>query len=202
MIEIDYSITYQIIAFFVLLFALNRFLYKPVFAMLEERKRLTQGAVKSASSMAEEVTQGLAEYEKRLKEAAKAAQEESGVLRDKALEKEAEIMEAAREEAQKELQKMRLEIASDKVSAVKDLKQEAKDFSRSIAEKILERSVAAIALAVLFLPSIVSASEGGAEENPYGIYWKVFNFILLAIGVVVVWKKWISAALDARTVEI
>ena len=201
MLEIDYSITYQIAAFFVLLFALNRFLYKPVFAMLEERKRLTEGTVKSASSMEEEARQGLVEYEKRLKEAAKAAQEESGVLRDKALMKEAEIMEAAREEAQEELQKMRLEIASDKVSAVKDLKQEAKGFSKSIAEKILERSVAAIALAIVFLPSDVFA-EGVAEENPYGMYWKIFNFILLAIGIVVAWKKWISVSLDARSVGI
>lgn len=202
MIEIDFSITYQIIAFFVLLFALNRFLYKPVFAMMEERKRLTQGTVKSASSTEDEVRLGLVEYEKRLKEAAKAAQEESGVLRDKALEKEAEIMEAAREEAQKELQKMRGEMASDKVSAIKDLKQEAKDFSRSIAEKILERSVAAILLAVVFLPSVVFASEGGADENPYGMYWKIFNFILLAAGIVVAWKKWISGSLDARSAGI
>lgn len=202
MIEIDSSIIYQIIAFFVLLFALNRFLYKPVFAMLEERKRLTEGTVESASSMEEETRLGLVEYEKRLKEAAKAAQEESGVLRDKALMKEAEIMEAAREEAQEELQKMRLEIASDKVSAVKDLKQEAKGFSKSIAEKILERSVAAILLAIVFLPSIVSASEGEVEGNPYGMYWKIFNFILLAVGVRVAWKKWISVSLDARSAGI
>ena len=59
MIEIDYSVTYQIIAFFVLLFALNRFLYKPVFAMMEERKARTEGTVKSASSMEDEVRQGL-----------------------------------------------------------------------------------------------------------------------------------------------
>ena len=58
--------------------------------------------------------------------------------------KEAEIMEAAREEAQEELQKMRGEIGAGKVLAIEDLKQEAKGFSKSIAEKILERSVAAI----------------------------------------------------------
>ena len=128
MIEIDSSITYQIIAFFVLLFALNRFLYKPVFAMMEERKRLTEGTVQSASSTEDEVRQGLVEYEKRLKEAAKAAQEESGVLRDKALMKEAEIMEAAREEAQEELQKMRGEIAAGKVLPLKTLSKRQRVF--------------------------------------------------------------------------
>ena len=35
------------------------------------------------------------------------------------------------------------------------------------------------------------------------MYWKIFNFTLLAVGVRVAWKKWISvASLDARSVGI
>ncbi|MFZ3071763.1 MAG: ATP synthase F0 subunit B [Thermodesulfobacteriota bacterium] len=202
MIEIDYSIIYQIIAFFVLLFVLQRFLYKPVFAVMEERKARTEGALKHASVTEEEVRLGLVEYEKRLKEAAKAAQEARSVIRDKALKKETETIEAARKETQEEIQKMRAEIALAKVDAIQNLKQDAKGFSKSIAEKILERSVAAILIAIVFMPSIVFASEGGGEENPYAMYWKVFNFTLLAIGIIVVWKKWISVLLDTRAVDI
>src|SRR3989304_4518764 len=137
MIEIDSSIAYQIIAFFVLLFVLQRFLYRPVFAIMEERKKRTEGALKHASATEEEVRLGLVEYEKRLKEAARAAQEARGVIRDKALKEEAAIIEAARKETQFELQRMRREIASAKAGAITNLKQDAKGFSKSIAEKIL-----------------------------------------------------------------
>src|SRR3990170_2533974 len=102
MIDIDYSLFYQIIAFFVLLFVLQRFLYRPVFAVMEERKGRTEGALKHASTTEEEVRLGLVEYEKRLKEAAKAAQEARSVIRDKALKREAETVEAARKEAHEE----------------------------------------------------------------------------------------------------
>lgn len=200
MISLDQTLLFQIIGFFVLLIILNRLLYRPVQRILKERDERIAGSLKKAAGTEKEVAEGLLSYEKRLKEAAMKGHEERGRLRQEGVEKEKAILEAARAEAAAELSSIRKELDSSRQSALAGLKTEARGLAREIAGKVLDRSLAGLIAVFLLVPSFAFAAGGGDHGN--GMAWKVGNFILLAIGVYIVWTKVINKLLDKRSVEI
>lgn len=202
MISIDLSLVYQIIGFFVLLFVLNRLLYKPVFNILKQREEKIEGTLKKAEETETHVEEGLADYEKRLREAAVKGHEERARLRAEGQEREKEILEAARNEANKELSSMRDDLKKSKQEALASLKEEAKNISKDIAEKILERKVVLFLLAFLLpvFPELASAAT--EEHGGGGQTWKIINFIILAVGVYIAWIKGIKPMLEKRGQDI
>lgn len=204
MISIDLTLVFQIIGFFILLVILNRFLYNPVLGILKERDEKIGGAVKQAAETEKDVEAGLLSYEKRIKEAAVKGHEERNRIRLEGVNTEKELLEAARLEAVKELSSMRTELAKSKDGALASLKEESRTISRSIAEKILERKVVLYLLTFGFaalLPALGYAAEGEHGGGAGGT-WKIINFIILAVGVYLVWTKVISGLLDKRSAEI
>lgn len=200
MIDINITFVWQIIGYFALFFILNTFLFKPVFAVLEERKRRTDGALKDADDAEKKVVDGFADYEVQLKEAAIKGQEDRAALRQEASKNEQALLDAARKDAQTELEKSRIKLKESLATATTSLKDESKGLSRSVAGKLLGRSMA-ILLMVLILPDLALAS-GDAPISVSGFAWKVFNFIVLAVGIVIVWKKFLGPMLDKRSRDI
>lgn len=199
----------QVIAFLILLPVINRLLFKPVVKLLEEREEKTTGALKKAAEADAEVASGLALYEKKLKEAAVKGHEERNKLRAEAAVKEKAILEEARAKVATEFAAIRVELDKSKVEAVAKLKTEAKAFSTSIAEKILDRKVVALVFALILplLPAIVMAATGhdaggGESHGDSGMLWKVINFIILIAALAIVWFKFIRKMLDKRSVDI
>lgn len=203
MLEINATLIVQIIAYFVLLYLLNRLLFKPVMGVIEKRREKTEGTLKGAANIEKEVEEGLEAYRERLKDETAKAQESRAAIKKAAVEKEKALLESARKEAQDEISRMKAELEKSKGSALESLKEESKKLSTTIAEKILERKFASIAIAFMLplLPGIVFASAGG-EEGHTGMYWKVFNFILLTVGLYVIWVKWLKGALESRSKDI
>ncbi|MDH4227244.1 MAG: hypothetical protein OEV59_05775 [Deltaproteobacteria bacterium] len=206
MIDIDVSLIVQFVAFIVLMFVLNGVLFQPVMRVLEERKKRTEGAVAAAIATEADVTKGHKDYELKLKEAAIKAQEERNAVRIAASKVEAELLDKAKKAAQEEILRQRVELASNKDAAVKTLKDETKSFSKSIAEKLLDRNIASAVIAFLLLstPAVALAGGGGGGEAHVdtSIYWKVFNFILLAILVIYCYFKFGKPALEKRSEDI
>jgi len=208
MLDIDITLLYQIIGFLVLLFILNRFLYAPIQKVLAERSERIEGTFKSAAEAEEEVRVGMASYEQEIKEAVVKGHEERAKMRLEAIEQEKEIIEDARRRAASEIAAMKAEIESSKRDALAELEREARGISASIAEKILERKVIVTVL-VLFmglLPVLARAAEeaahhGAHEEGP-GMTWKIVNFVVLVIGIGIVWKKFLKGMLERRSEEI
>ncbi|MBE7415507.1 MAG: ATP synthase F0 subunit B [Deltaproteobacteria bacterium] len=200
MISLDQTLLFQIIGFFVLLIILNRLLYRPVQRILKERDERVAGSLKKAAGTEKEVADGLLGYEKRLKEAAIKGHEERGRLRQEGVDREKAIIEAARAEAAAELAKIRTELDSSRQGALAGLKTEARGLAREIAGKVLDRSVAGLIAIFLLVPSFAFAAGGG--DNGSGMVWKVANFIVLAIGVYLVWTKVVNKLLDKRSSEI
>ena len=201
MLEINVTLIYQLVVFFILLVVIKRFLLEPVLNVLEKRDREISGRRTEAVDVETAVEQGLMDYDKRLRDATAHAQEERARIRQQGLDRERELIDAARNEAMGELAKIRDEVASSKDSALEKLKAEAKDLSTSIAEKVLDRKLQGIVMVPFFLlmPALAFASEGGPGG---GMGWKLFNFAILAAGLYYVWIKYIKTALEQRTVDI
>lgn len=206
MFDITLSLVYQIIGFLVLLFILNRFLYTPVLRVLREREERIGGTLKKTAKMEKDIEEGLAAYEKRLKEATVKGFEQKNRLRQEALEKEKAILDAARNAATAELGSMKKELEKSRHTALAKLKEETKSISREMAEKVLERKVvAAIFMFIVpLIPALLFAAEeeGGGEGGGMEMIWKTFNFAVLAIGIYLVWKKVIKGLLEKRGVDI
>lgn len=205
MINIDITTLYQIAVYFILLLVLNKFLYQPIRAKIEERKAHTEVPLEDAAMIESDVTQGLIDYEKNLKDATGKAQEERVRVRQEAAGREREILDEARAEAATELTRIGKEIEASKDEAFTTLKGESAAFSKDIAAKIIGRTlsvalITAIALfSTLFLTDAAQASEGASV---FGGAWKVGNFVVLVIGIYFVWKKVLKVMLDKRAEEI
>lgn len=204
MIELNQTLFFQVIGYFILLITLNRFLYRPLLKVLEERDERTSGALKNASQADKDVEEGLRAYEKRLKEAALKGHEERNRLRQEAIEKEKELLDAARTLAAGEFAAMRAELEKSKGAALSSLKDETKSISRNIAEKILERKVVVMLFAFMLplLPVLSHAAEEGEHGGGMALFWKAVNFAILAVAVYIIWKKVISGLLTRRSEDI
>lgn len=207
MLEINQTLLFQMIGFVALLFILNRLLYKPLLQILKDREERIEGTLKAASEAEKSVEDGLASYEKKLKEATIKGTETRNKLRAEALEKEKETIDAAREAAGRELGRMQIEITKSKASALSTLKEETSAISKSIAEKILERKL--VAFLIMFLPLLattaLASTEGGHGGEHAGsmfnmaFLWKTVNFAILVVGIIIIWKKLLSGLLEKRS---
>lgn len=205
MLDINITLLWQIIGFLILVPIMNRFLYKPAIKALNERDEKIGGNIKKAQEYDKEIADGLAAYDKKLKEAAVKGNEERAKRRIEALVVEKEIIESARTAAARELGVMKTELEKNKASAMTLLKAEAKTLGSQMAEKILDRKVMGILVmfACLLLPASGFASEGGGqEEGGSGMLWRVVNFIILVIGIGCVWKYVIKGMLSKRGTDI
>jgi len=206
MLDIDITLLYQMIGFVVLLFLMNSLLYKPLLKILAERDEKIDGTLKNASDTEGKVAAGLAEYEKRIKEATLSGIEAKNKLRQEGLDREKELIEAAREKGAQELGLMKKELEKSKRDALTSLKAETKSISQSIAEKILDRKVvvAVFAFILPLLPLIARASEEGHGGGGGGhdMLWKVVNFVILVVALVIVWKKFVGKMLLKRGEDI
>lgn len=210
MLELNLTLVFQMVGFFALLIILNQFLYKPLLKILKEREEKIEGTLKSAAKAEKDIDDGMAAYEKRLKEATIKGTEARNKMKSEGLQKEKEIIEAARSSATAEIGRMQTELVKSKAAALHSLRAETESISKNIAEKILDRKLVIFILtfALPLLPALVFASEGGGHAEEHGsmfnmkFVWSVVNFVILAVGIVVIWKKLLSGMLHKRGVEI
>lgn len=142
MIELNVTLLFQVIGFFVLYLILNTFLYKPVTKLLEERDKNITGAKREAELLEAELQKKLLAYENRLNDTKAKAQEERLRLRQEGLDKERDLLESAKKNSLDGIQQAKIKLEKDIQSAITRLKEESKVISKDIAEKILERKVA------------------------------------------------------------
>ena len=103
------TLIFALINFFILLFCLKKFLYKPLFNMLDERAATIAKNVDDAEQARDEANALKAEYEASLKEAQTKAQEIIQNANKLGEETRAEIVAKAREEAARASEKAREE---------------------------------------------------------------------------------------------
>lgn len=156
-----------LVTFLLLMAFLNTVVFRPILRLLEEREKGTHGALDEARALEAEAARLLAEYEEKIAAARDLAGVESALARKGALDREREILEAARAEAATRVAQIEREVAAAAEQARAGLATQARDFARVIAEKVLGRSVnvgaALLGLVAVGAPADALAAAAGGE---------------------------------------
>lgn len=129
------------ISVFVLFTLLSYLLFDPVRKMLEDRKEKISSDIASAAADKKDAAAVKAEYEARLGNVEKEAEEILSEARRKALKNEARIVDEAREEAARIIQHAREEAELEKKRALDEMKQEMISIASLMAGKVVAASI-------------------------------------------------------------
>ncbi|MDW2800232.1 F0F1 ATP synthase subunit B [Clostridium boliviensis] len=126
---------------FILFFALSYKLFNPVRDYLEKRKLKIAGELKSAADDKEAAHVMKEEYEARLLEVRKEAEEILEDARKRAKQREAEIISEAREEASRIVMRGNREVEMERKKALDDMKEQIISIASVMAGKVVAASI-------------------------------------------------------------
>lgn len=130
-----------IIAVFVLVFALSYLLFEPARKMMNNRKEKIRGELESAKQDMEEANRLKEEYESKLKDIDKEAENILSETRKKALNNENQIVAQAKEEAARIMDRARVEAELEKQKLSDEVKQEIISIASIMAGKVVSASM-------------------------------------------------------------
>ncbi len=142
LIDIDLTVVVQFVLFLVLFVIANRFLFQPYLQLRERRRAGIDGARAEAERMTAQADAKLADYEKQLAVARDSANEQGRKVRLEAAAHEREVTETARKAAQVAIDQAQATMRSETETARKLLMPEAESLARAITSKLLGREVA------------------------------------------------------------
>jgi F-type H+-transporting ATPase subunit b len=140
-INLDLAFAVQIINFGLLVLVLNMLLFKPVRALLAQRRQEIQSARERALAVDEQVESKVAQYEARLREAKAEVAARRAELLKEAQAEESGVMDRARQDAAVSLASLRDRVAKESAEARALLQKQAEALSGDICEKLLGRSL-------------------------------------------------------------
>ena len=128
---------FQVLNFLLLLYLLNRFLFKRVFALVDERKAKIEQGLEDAQAAARDRELARAEREAAVAEARKEAAEMLASANKIATDTRNEILAEARADAEKVTERAREEINAEKDRAMADLRAQVADLALDAAAKLV-----------------------------------------------------------------
>lgn len=141
MIELNFTVIFQLAIVLVLMVALSNILFKPFLRVLQGRRDW----IERAESKARELQQRMEELTEKYREAMTTAQAQGADIREgirkDSLAKEMEILQKAMQEANRFLGEIKAKIQEEDQMARASLRLHAQNLSREIAEKILGRAI-------------------------------------------------------------
>jgi F-type H+-transporting ATPase subunit b len=142
LIDADWTVVVQFVLFLVLFAIANRFLFQPYLQLRERRKAGIEGARAEAERMTAQADAKLADYEKQLAVARDRANEEGRKVRLEAAAHEREVTDQARAAAQKAIDEAQATMRRETEDARAQLMPQAEALARAITSKLLGREVA------------------------------------------------------------
>lgn len=137
----DGSLVLIAILFIVFVFLLNRILFKPIGAILDQRENLTEGARAEARAAARQHENRLDEYESRITQARAQSYRFLEQQRSSAIQERIRIIYEAKQRAAAELASAKEEISRQAAEAKGKLEGEARLISQQISRSLLGRTV-------------------------------------------------------------
>ena len=130
-----------LIAVFVLFLLMSYFLFNPARKMLNDRKQKIKGELDEARISLEDANSLKAEYESKLKDVNKEAENILSDARRRALENENRIIAEAKEEAARIMERARTEAELEKQKLADDVKKEIISVASLMAGKVVAASI-------------------------------------------------------------
>jgi F-type H+-transporting ATPase subunit b len=141
LINLDKSLIVQVINFVILLIILQKFLYKPLLAKMEERTSAIKRSLDEAQAARAEAVRQQEENAAQLR----AAYAEAASIRDQALREAEEAgrkqLEAAQAQARKLVEDTKAQLDGEIRKARDDLRRETTDLALAVAEKLVRRTL-------------------------------------------------------------
>jgi F-type H+-transporting ATPase subunit b len=142
LIEVNFTLLIQIFNFFLLMFLLNKLLYKPVLKILAEREERVAGGQEQAKKLIEDGQQLFSTYNQKLHNAKLDAITVKNSTRNQAVEEGNAIIDEARKKAEVIVADVQKEMAEEIARVKKELEPELGIMASTIAQQILGRKVA------------------------------------------------------------
>lgn len=142
LIDIDLTAVVQFALFLITVYVSNKLLFQPYLQLRERRKAGIDGARAEAERMTAEADAKLADYEKSLAAARDRANEEGRKVRLEAAALEKKVTEEARTSAQESIEAAQKKVRAETEAARAQLLPQAEALARSMSSKLLGREVA------------------------------------------------------------
>ncbi len=141
MIEINLTIVIQVIQFLILIYILNRVLFKPISQVLAERQQKITTWEDKTRDLKETARLSLEKYEYQLKEERVQTREKQEQLTKEIKQKEEENLRAASEEAAQIVASTQQALEEERERLRSELRHQATEVSQILAEKVLGRKL-------------------------------------------------------------
>jgi F-type H+-transporting ATPase subunit b len=137
----DGSLVFVLFLFLILVFILNRILFRPVGRVLDERQTLTEGATNEARAARRTYDARLAEYEANIRQARAESYKRSEQERAAAVEERRHLIDEAKLHAHEQIEQAKREIEQQVVHARAALESESRQIAERISRTVLGRTV-------------------------------------------------------------
>ena len=141
MISVDKSLIVQVVNFLILLVILQRLLYKPLLAKMEERTAAIKKSLDEAQSARVEATRQQAENAEQSRRAYAEAQSIRDAALKEAAEEQRKLVETAQREAKSLVDNARAQTETDIRRARDELRREVSELATQVAEKLVRKSL-------------------------------------------------------------
>jgi len=141
MVSVDWTLGFQIFNFLLLVWVLNKVLYKPIRAVLQQRKEKIAGFEVVIDENLKNVKEKEAAFRSGIKDARSNGAKERDALKTEASDQEKRIISEINKKALAELQEVRDKISREAENVRVELQKEAELYSNAICQKILGRAV-------------------------------------------------------------
>ncbi len=136
-----HDVVFMGVSVFVLFLVLSYLLFDPVRKVLDDRKEKIQNDKDAAATAKSDAAQLKEQYEAKLREVDKEAEEILSDARKKASLNEAKIIDEAKLEAKRITDRARAEIELERKGALDDMKKEIVSIAAVMAEKVVDASI-------------------------------------------------------------
>ncbi len=141
MVQVDFTIVMQWINFLILVTLLYAFLYKPLLSFLDKRSKSISENIEEALNNKEKSLKTLGEYEEKIKGIESEADRIFGEAKRRAEKEKDRIMDSANTEAKNIIQGAREDIEREVEKARQQLKGDISSLVVSCSSKVLEREI-------------------------------------------------------------
>lgn len=137
----DGSLVLVLFLFIILVFVLNRILFRPIGRVLDERQTLTEGAANQARAARRTYEARLAEYEATIRQTRAESYKRSEQERAAAVEERRRLIDEAKLQAHEQIDRAKQEIEQQVALARAALESESRQIAERISRTVLGRTV-------------------------------------------------------------